>query len=689
MNDKLLPITYAEMKENGFSQPDFVVVGGDAYVDHPSFGTAVIARVIASLGYIVCVLPQPDFKNCEDFKRFGKPKFGFLIGSGNVDSMVTHYTVAKKKRETDDYSAGGKQGKRPDRAVTVYSLLAKEAYPDVPVIIGGIEASLRRFCHYDYWADIVMPSILVDSKADLLSFGMSEGQTTEIVKRLADGESVETITDVAGTCYLTSQNNLPQGYVECAGFKKVSEDKTSYAKSAQLQMENQDHINARPVVQKQGDNLYLVQNKPAKPLYRKELDKLFALPFTRKYHTSYDELGGLNSIKEVEFSIIHNRGCFGGCNFCAITMHQGRFVTSRSHESVVAEAEQIAKSENFKGYIHDIGGPTANFRIPSCKKQVTQGLCPDKRCLAPIPCPHLDVDHSDYLELLRKVRAVEGVKKVFVRSGLRYDYIMQDKNDDFFKELVQHHVSGQLKVAPEHFSPRTLEYMGKPSIGMYDKFQNKFYQITKKLGKEQYLVPYLMSSHPGSTVRDAVLLAEYLAKNKIRPEQVQDFYPTPGTISTAMYYTGLDPRTLKAVYVAKDSKEKAMQRALLQYYNPKNTQTVIQALEMVHREDLMSLLVPFQKTKSEVATDKQATSHKPVVQKNWQEAQKQNKKTATIKNPPVEDRSSYKKKSELNPKSAYGKKTSSDRKFKDGKNPPYTKSTSSIKKSAPDRKKGR
>ncbi|MEG0020083.1 MAG: YgiQ family radical SAM protein, partial [Oscillospiraceae bacterium] len=568
MNKNLLPITHEEMTQQGFTQPDFVVVGGDAYVDHPSFGTAVISRIVDALGFNVCVLPQPKFNNCEDFKRFGKPKYGFLIGSGNVDSMVTHYTVAKKKRETDDYSAGGKQGKRPDRAVTVYSLLAKEAYPDTPVVIGGIEASLRRFAHYDYWADEVMPSILVDSHGDLLSFGMSERQTAEIVTRLAKGENIAEMTDIAGTCYLANKNQLPQGYVECAGYKKVCEDKTSYARAAQLQMENQDHINAKVVVQKQAEDVYLVQNKPAKPLYRPELDKLFDLPFTRKYHPSYDAEGGLNSIKEVEFSIIHNRGCFGGCNFCAITMHQGRFVTSRSHESVLREANKIAQSENFKGYIHDVGGPTADFRIPSCKKQVTEGLCPNKRCLAPTPCPHLEVDHSDYLELLRKLRKVEGVKKVFVRSGLRYDYIMLDKNEDFFKELVQYHVSGQLKVAPEHFSPKTLEYMGKPSIGMYDKFQNKFYQITKKVGKEQYIVPYLMSSHPGSTVKDAVLLAEYLAKNKIRPEQVQDFYPTPGTISTAMYYTGLDPNTLKSVYVAKDPKEKAMQRALLQYYNP-------------------------------------------------------------------------------------------------------------------------
>ena len=626
MTDKLLPITYEEMIQAGFNQPDFVVVGGDAYVDHPSFGTAVIARIIDALGFNVCVLPQPKFNNCEDFKRFGRPKYGFLIGSGNVDSMVTHYTVAKKRRETDDYSAGGKQGKRPDRAVTVYTKLAKEAYPDLPVIIGGIEASLRRFAHYDYWSDSVMPSVLLDSGADLLSFGMSERQTAEIVQRLAKGEDIKTMHDIPGTCWLGQQWELPTGYAECASFKKVSEDKISYSKATRVQMENQDHINGKVIVQKQTNDLYLVQNKPAKPLYRKELDALFALPFTRSYPAVYDKEGGLNSIQEVSFSIIHNRGCFGGCNFCAITMHQGRFVTSRSHESVLAEAEKIAASPDFKGYIHDVGGPTADFRIPSCKKQVKEGLCPDRKCLAPTPCPHLQVDHSDYLELLRKIRAIKGVKRVFVRSGLRYDYIMHDKDDSFFRELVQHHVSGQLKVAPEHFAPKTLECMGKPALGLYDKFQNKFYQITKKIGKEQYLVPYLMSSHPGSTLKDAVLLAEYLAKNKIRPEQVQDFYPTPGTVSTSMYYTGLDPFTLKPVYVAKTHQEKATQRALLQYYNPKNASVVRETLKSVHREDLIPILTGSKKTKSEIAYAASNPKRKNVPVKNWQEVQKRNQK---------------------------------------------------------------
>ena len=523
MYTEFLPISKQEMIEQGIDIPDFVVVGGDAYVDHPSFGTAVIARLVQALGFKVCILAQPNFNSCESFKEFGKPKYGFLVGSGNVDSMVTHYTVAKRPRTEDDYSAGGRQGKRPDRALTVYSRLAKQAYPDLPVIIGGIEGSLRRFAHYDYWSDEVMPSILVDSGADLLSFGMSEKQTADIITRLAKGEDIKSITDIPGTCYLTTKENLPAGYVECASFKKVKEDKISYSKATRLQMENQDHITAKPVVQRQTEDLYLVQNKPAKPLYRKELDELFSLHFTRLPHPSYEKQGGVKAIQEVEFSIIHNRGCFGGCNFCAITMHQGRFVTSRSHESVVKEAEMITQSPHFKGYIHDVGGPTADFRLPSCKKQVTQGLCTDRKCLAPTPCPQLIVDHSDYLELLKKVRAVPGVKKVFVRSGLRFDYMMQEKDDTFFKELVQHHVSGQLKVAPEHFAKQTLKYMGKPPIGVYDKFQKKFYQVTKQIGKEQYLVPYLMSSHPGSTVKDAVELAEYLAKNNIRPEQVQDF----------------------------------------------------------------------------------------------------------------------------------------------------------------------
>ncbi len=624
MNVKNIPISKKEMLEAGFTQPDFVVVGGDAYIDHPSFGTAVIARLVEHLGFNVCVLAQPNYKTSESFKEFGKPKYGFLIGSGNVDSMVAHYSVAKIRRDTDDYTPGGKNNKRPDRALTVYSLLAKEAYPDSPVILGGLEGSLRRFAHYDYWNDSVMPSILIDTKADLLSFGMSEYQTTEIVKRLAAGENVKNLTDIKGTCYLTTKENLPKDYVECASFYKISKDKVSYAKATKIQMDNQDHITAKVVVQKQDNDRYLVQNMPAKPLYRKALDEVFDLPFTRKVHPAYKDMGKIKAIEEVEFSIIHNRGCFGGCNFCAITMHQGKFVTSRSHESVLKEAVKITESENFKGYIHDVGGPTADFRNPSCKKQVKEGVCSHKKCLAPYPCSELVVDHSDYLSLLRKLRALPKVKKVFVRSGLRYDYIMKEKDDEFFKEIIEHHVSGQLKVAPEHFAKEPLKYMAKPGNGVYDKFHKKFYDLTKKVNKEQYLVPYLMSSHPGSKVKDAVELAEYLAKNRIRPEQVQDFYPTPGTVSTAMYHTGLDPYTLKPVYVAKDREEKSLQRALLQYYNPKNRDRVLKALKMTNRQDLIPLLVPFKKTNQEIKESK-SFNKKKKPQGSWQEIQKRNK----------------------------------------------------------------
>ncbi len=619
-----MPITKKEMIERGFTQPDFIVVGGDAYIDHPSFGTAVIARLVESLGFNVCVLAQPNYKTSDSFKEFGQPKYGFLIGSGNVDSMVAHYSVAKIRRDTDDYTPGGKNDKRPDRALTVYSNLAKKAYPDTPVIIGGLEGSLRRFAHYDYWNDSVMPSILIDTKADLLSFGMSEEQTTEIVKRLSNGEDIKNLTDIKGTCYLTNRENLPKDYVECASFHKVSNDKTSYAKATKIQMDNQDPVTAKIVVQKQGNDIYLVQNMPAIPLEREKLDKVFDLPFTRQVHPLYKDMGKLKAIEEVEFSIIHNRGCYGSCNFCAITMHQGKVVTSRSHESVIKEAVQITQSENFKGYIHDVGGPTADFRGASCEKQKEHGMCNHKKCLAPTACNQLIVDHSDYLSLLRKLRAIPKVKKVFVRSGLRYDYIMLEKNDEFFKEIIEHHVSGQLKVAPEHFAKETLKYMGKPGNGVYDKFHKKFYELTKKIGKEQYLVPYLMSSHPGSTLKDAVELAEYLAKNRIRPEQVQDFYPTPGTISTAMYYTGLDPQTLKPVYIEKEREGKALQRALLQYYNPKNRDKVLTALKITRRQDLIPLLVPTKKTNQEIRENKSFNKKKKTVA-SWQEIQKRNK----------------------------------------------------------------
>ena len=589
---EFLPISRADMEARGWEQLDFVVVGGDAYVDHPSFGTAIISRLLEAEGYKVGVLAQPRYTDCEDFKRFGKPKYGFFIGGGNVDSMVSHYSVAKIPRAEDEYSPGGKGGARPDRSATVYTRLAKQAYPDLPVILGGLEASLRRFAHYDYWLDTVLPSIAEDSGADIISFGMGEHQTVEIARRLAAGEPVESITDVDGTCYMTDFDHLPERYVECAGFKKVASDKTAYAKACRIQMDNQDVVSGQIIVQKQSEK-YLVQNIPAKPLVRGELDKVYALPYTRRYHPIYESMGGVPAIREVQFSIIQNRGCFGGCNFCAIQLHQGRRVTSRSADSIVAEAERMTHEPDFKGYIHDVGGPTANFRFPSCREQMLRGMCTGgKHCLAPTTCSHMIVDHSDYLKILRRVRELPGVKKVFIRSGIRFDYLMADPDDTFFKELVEYHVSGQLKVAPEHCAPNTLAYMGKPPIETFNKFKDKFYELSKKAGKKQYLVPYLMSSHPGSTLKDAVYLAEYLYKNHMRPEQVQDFYPTPGTVSTCMFYTGLDPYTLKPVFVEKTPEGKALQWALLQYYEPRNAEKVVKALKMTHREDLIPLLVP-------------------------------------------------------------------------------------------------
>ncbi len=587
---EFLPVNREDMEKRGWDQLDFVVVSGDAYVDHPSFGPAIISRLLEAEGYRVGILAQPNFEDCEDFKKFGKPRYGFMIGGGNVDSMVSHYSVAKKRRSVDEYSPGGIAGKRPDRCAVVYSKLAKQAYPDLPVVLGGLEASLRRFAHYDYWDDTILPSILEDSGADLVVFGMGEHQTRNIAARLAAGEPVETIRDVPGTCFLTTFEHLPQRYVECAGFHKVSTDKVAYAKACRIQMDNQDVVIGQPIVQKQSEK-YLVQNIPARPLNRVELDKVFALPFTRHYHPMYIPMGGVPAIEEVQFSIIQNRG--GGCNFCAIAMHQGRRVTARSENSIVEEASRMIQEPDFKGYIHDVGGPTANFRFPSCAKQMKEGMCTGgKHCLAPQPCKHLIVDHSDYLKILRRLRELPGVKKVFIRSGIRFDYLIADPDESFFKELVEHHVSGQLKVAPEHCAPNTLAYMGKPPIEVFNKFKDRFYALSKKAGKKQYLVPYLMSSHPGSTLKDAVYLAEYLYKNNMRPEQVQDFYPTPGTVSTCMYYTGLDPYTLKPVFVEKSPEGKALQRALLQYYEPRNAQKVVQALKMTHREDLIPLLVP-------------------------------------------------------------------------------------------------
>ncbi len=581
-----LPINKKEMLDRGWESVDFVYVTGDSYVDHPSFGAAIITRVLESKGFKVAVLSQPDWRSTADFVQFGKPRLGFFVTSGNIDSMVAHYTAAKRIRHDDAYTAGGVAGKRPDRAVIIYSKIIKELYPDSPLIIGGLEASLRRFAHYDYWDDKIRPSILIDSGADLLSFGMGENQTIEIAQRLDNGENIQNMRDILGTCYACPTTETPYVGVECPSYENVLNSKKEYAKSCRIQQDEQDHIRGRVIKQKHG-KMIIVQNKPMPPLTQKELDWVYSLPYMRAYHPSYEKLGGVPGIREVEFSITHNRGCFGACNFCSIAFHQGRYVTSRSKKSIMIEAEKLTHMPNFKGYIHDVGGPTANFRKPSCAYQEEHGLCKGKKCLAPKPCGNLSVDHSEYLDILRSVRNISGVKKVFIRSGIRYDYLLKDKDDTFFRELVENHVSGQLKVAPEHCSASVLDKMGKPHIEAYIDFSRRYFQYTGEVNKEQYLVPYLMSSHPGSTIDDAIELALFLKKNHIRPEQVQDFYPTPGTISTCMFYTELDPYTMEKVYVAKSERDKAMQRALLQYFNPKNQHLVEEALKRAKRYDLI------------------------------------------------------------------------------------------------------
>ncbi len=580
------PINMQEVKERGWDSIDFVYVCGDAYVDHPSFGASIICRVLESRGYRVAFLAQPDWRTNDDFMRFGKPRLGFFVSSGNIDSMVAHYTAAKKRRHDDAYSPGGTGGKRPDRAVIVYCNKIRELYGDVPIIIGGLEASLRRFAHYDYWDDKVRRSILFDSQADLLSYGMGEKQTAEIADRLAKGEHISTIRDIKGTCYACDVRETPLMGAECPSFENVVNNKREYAVSCRIQMDEADHIRGKLIKQRHGNKM-LVQNPPMPPLTTEELDAVYKLPFMRAVHPVYASQGGVLAIEEVEFSITHNRGCYGACNFCSLAFHQGRFITSRSKKSVVEEAKLLTSMPNFKGYIHDIGGPTANFRRPACDIQLEKGLCKGKKCLAPKPCPNLIANHEEYLDILREVRSLPKIKKVFVRSGIRFDYLIADKDDKFFRELVQHHISGQLKVAPEHCSAAVLDSMGKPHIETYLEFAKRYYKYNKEIGKEQYLVPYLMSSHPGSTLKDAVELALFLKKNKIRPEQVQDFYPTPGTVSTCMFYTGLDPYTLKEIYVAKSEHDKALQRALLQYFNPKNKALVTEALKRAGRADLI------------------------------------------------------------------------------------------------------
>ncbi|MCI8501652.1 MAG: YgiQ family radical SAM protein [Oscillospiraceae bacterium] len=581
-----LPMTREEMAERGIERFDFICVTGDAYVDHPSFGVAIISRVLESQGYSVGMIAQPHYHTLHDFEELGAPRYGFFVTSGNIDSMVAHYTSAKRLRSDDAYSPGGKAGKRPDRAVIVYCQQLRKAFGEIPIVIGGLEASLRRFAHYDYWDDEVRPSILIDSGADLLSYGMGERQTVEIASRLAKGVPAGEITDIPGTCYLTAPVNTPLGARECPNFEQVSTKKEAYAKACKIQITEQDEVYGKTVIQRHGA-VMLVQNPPMRALTQDEMDAVYALPYMRMYHPSYEKQGGVPAIEEVEFSITHNRGCFGHCNFCSIALHQGRKVTCRSEESVLNEARSFLGSPRFKGYIHDVGGPTANFRHPSCAVQKERGLCRERKCLAPSPCPQLVADHSEYLGLLRKLRALPGIKRVFIRSGIRYDYLMADPDPSFMRELVQYHVSGQLKVAPEHCSASVLDAMGKPHIETYKKFADRFYQVTKEVGKEQYLVPYLMSSHPGSTLSDAIELALFLKEQKIRPEQVQDFYPTPGTLSTCMFYTGLNPMTMEPVYVPKTAEEKAMQRALLQYFRPSNKDLVLKALKLAHRTDLI------------------------------------------------------------------------------------------------------
>lgn len=583
---QFLPINKQDMEERGWEQLDFILITGDAYVDHPSFGAAIIGRLLENEGFKVGIIAQPEWTNIRDFKKLGEPRLAFLVTGGNIDSMVNHYTVAKRKRRQDAYSPGGEMGLRPDRATIVYSNRIKEAYSHVPIILGGIEASLRRLAHYDYWDNKIRRSILLDSKADLLVYGMGEKQIVDIAHGLENGIDIHYLNFIKGTVYKTkSIDHIHEG-VLLPSYDEIIESKKKYAESFIAQHNNMDSIWGKTLIEPYRD-IYVVENPPAKPMEQSELDRTYSLPYMRAYHPIYEKAGGIPAVEEVKFSIISNRGCFGSCSFCALTFHQGRVLQSRSHISIITEAEKIVWEPDFKGYIHDVGGPTANFRHRACDKQVKHGVCKDKQCLFPEPCKQLKIDHKDYLSLLRKLRGLPNVKKVFIRSGIRYDYLIHDKDDEFFRELCQHHVSGQLKVAPEHISPNVLEKMGKPNKEVYNSFVKKYKKINKDLGLNQFIVPYLMSSHPGSTLKEAVELAEYLRDLGYMPEQVQDFYPTPGTLSTCMYYTDLDPRTMKEVYVPKNPREKAMQRALIQYRNPKNYELVHEALIKADRKDLI------------------------------------------------------------------------------------------------------
>lgn len=577
-----------DMKKRGWTQADFVFVIGDAYVDHPSFGPAIISRLLERYGYKVCMIAQPDWKNDKSIDVFGRPRLGFLVCGGNMDSMVNHYSVSKKRRQKDSFSPGGEMGLRPDYATTVYCNLIRRTYKDVPIIIGGIEASLRRMAHYDYWSDKLKHSILVDSSADILSYGMGEHSMIEIAEALDSGIDVKDITFVRGTCYRTKDiSGVPEDSIILPDYDSLSKDRLEYARSFYTQYINTDPYSAKTLVEGYGNRGYVVQNPPAYPLTQMEMDDVYDLPYMNNYHPIYEEAGGIPAISEIKFSLTSNRGCFGGCSFCALTFHQGRIIQTRSHESLIKEAERMTHDPDFKGYIHDVGGPTANFRHKSCAKQDKYGVCTNKQCLFPEPCRNLKVDHKDYVELLRKLEAVPGVKKVFIRSGIRFDYVMADSNDEFLKELCEKHISGQLRVAPEHVSDNVLRMMGKPQNSVYEKFIDRYKRVNAKTGKQQYVVPYLMSSHPGSTLKEAVELAEYVRDIGYMPEQVQDFYPTPSTISTCMYYTGVDPRTMKPVYVPHNPHEKAMQKALMMYRKPENYDLVKEALIKAGRQDLI------------------------------------------------------------------------------------------------------
>lgn len=587
MDQNFLPVCREDAKKRGWEQLDFVYVSGDAYVDHPSFGHAIITRTLEAHGYKVGILAQPDWKDPGSITEFGEPRLGFLVSSGNMDSMVNHYSVSRKRRKTDAFTPGGLTGRRPDYAVVVYGNLIRRVYKKTPVILGGIEASLRRMAHYDYWSDRLKRSVLLDSGADLISYGMGERSIVEIAEALDSGIDVKDLTFIDGTVCKVKSLDYAGDAVVLPSYEELKEDRLNYARSFYTQYCNTDPIQGKRLAEPYGEKLYVIQNPPSRPLNQAEMDRIYSYPYMRTYHPSYEKDGGVPAIQEVKFSLASNRGCFGGCNFCALTFHQGRVVQTRSHDSLLAEAKSFVGQKDFKGYIHDVGGPTADFRHPSCESQMERGVCKNRQCLFPMPCRNLKVDHRDYLELLKKLRELPHVKKVFIRSGIRFDYVMADPDDTFFYELCRHHVSGQLKVAPEHVSDTVLNKMGKPKNSVYEAFVKKYKEINKKLGKDQYLIPYLMSSHPGSSMKEAVELAEYLRDLGYMPEQVQDFYPTPSTISTCMYYTGVDPRNMKPVYVPKNPHEKAMQRALIQYRDPKNYELVLEALKQAGRMDLV------------------------------------------------------------------------------------------------------